>query len=99
MIRQANRVRVFLNGVEEPEIDAELDVTSEDSRQLYWGARSDQFAPLQGNLAQVAFFDRPLEAREALELHTTSGQPRGTSSILSVYPGMSIVFRYLPKTR
>ncbi len=71
----------------------------EGNGQLYWGARSDQFAPLQGNLAQVAFFDRPLEAREALELHTHSGQPRGTSSILSGVSRMSIVFRYLPKTR
>ncbi len=78
MIRDANRVRAYLNGEPQPEIDAEVVVTATGNKEFFLGARSDQFAPLYGQLAQFALFDRPLSVDEVQLIHAASGQPVGT---------------------
>ena len=74
VIRNETHVRVFLNGQSEPEIDAEIAVTTNGSQEFFLGARSDQFAPLQGNIAYFSLFDRSLSDVEAKQVHTASGQ-------------------------
>ena len=75
LIRDGGRVRAHLNGAEQPEIDAEIEAAAVGNTQFYLGARSDQFAPLRGQLAYFALFDRALTPAEAKQLHTASGQP------------------------
>ncbi|MCA9267792.1 MAG: DUF1553 domain-containing protein, partial [Planctomycetales bacterium] len=75
VVRQANRVKVFLNGAAQPEIDAELTPTFGDSHDYCLGVRSDDFAPLVGNLAEAAVFARPLEDDAALRLFSAAGRP------------------------
>lgn len=78
LVRDEKRVRAYLNGETKPEFDAEIEPTAKGVKEFFLGARSDQFAPLQGNLAQFALFDRALTADEAKTLHTASGQSVGT---------------------
>lgn len=75
LVRSEKRIRVHLNG--QLEIDADLDPTFGSSLQYCLANRSDQFAPLQGNIGEVALFDRDLSDDEAQLLHAASGQPRG----------------------
>jgi len=77
LVRRGEEATVWLNGGKEPEIDGTLEVTAADSREFFIGARSDTFAPLAGRLAEVALFDRALEAREAAALFAASGQKPG----------------------
>ncbi len=76
--RRGAKATVWLNGVEEPEIDGALDVTAAAAREFRLGARNDDFAPLSGGLAEVAIFDRPLGAAEAAALFAASGQTPGS---------------------
>ncbi|WP_419189603.1 DUF1553 domain-containing protein [Stieleria marina] len=79
MIRSKNRVRVFLNGQLKPEIDHEIAATFGDSTEFCFANRSDKFAPLDGNLAEFAIFERGLTDDESQRLHLASGQPRGAA--------------------
>lgn len=94
-VRDGKHVRAYLNGETKPEIDAEIEATAPGIQEFFLGARSDNFAPLQGHLAQFALFDRALNAEEARQLHTASGQPVGTpkastpAATLSVAPPLS----------
>lgn len=81
MVRQGNQIRVYLNGVSEPEIDAEIEPTFGEETRFTLGARSDRFAPLEGNLGHFSLFSRPLEAEEAEAIHAASGQPRGVRQL------------------
>ncbi len=85
-IRDGARVRVFLNGQLEPEIDAEIDPTTNGSQEFFLGARNDQFAPLQGNLAYFSLFDRAVSNVEAKQLYASSGQPIGTPKVAAINP-------------
>ncbi len=76
-IRDGKRVRVYLDGLEKALIDGDMEVTSPGVASFFLGARSDNFAPLRGQLAHFALFDRALSAEEAKKLHTASGQPVG----------------------
>jgi putative membrane-bound dehydrogenase-like protein len=86
VVREGTQVRVFLNGQTTPEIDAQIDNTLTESQPLFLGARSDRFAPLVGQLAHVAAFDRPLTSAEVATLYTASGQPIGTAEPLPAVP-------------
>ncbi len=79
LVREAGRVKVFLNGA--LEIDAPLKPTFGQSPDYCLANRSDKFAPLVGNLAHFAIFDRALSDQEAIELHAASGQPTGTRTL------------------
>lgn len=81
LVRDGERVRVWLNGETKPEIDARARAAVPEVGQIFLGARSDQFAPLAGQLAQFALFDRALRVDEVQRLHTASGQPKGTAKV------------------
>ena len=71
-VREGQHVRVYLDGHESPEIDGELALTDANNRQLFLASRSDNFSPLDGQLAQVALFDRELTANEAQSLYKSA---------------------------
>ena len=77
LVRRGEEATVWLNGQEEPEFDGTLEVTAADAREFFLGSRNDDFAPLAGRLAEVALFDRALEATEAMTLFASSGQKPG----------------------
>jgi hypothetical protein len=59
MVRDARRVRVYLNGNDEPEIDAELSSKSEAViATCFVGGRSDNDSNWEGRIDEVAVFDR-----------------------------------------
>ena len=81
MIRNGDHIQVFLNGDSKPEIDAEVEVTTAGSQEFFFGARNDNFAPLQGSLAQIGLFNRGLTSEEAVLLHSAALQnPAGPTA-------------------
>ena len=56
--RLGSRVKVTLNG--KAEIDAELPVTAPGARELFFGRRCDDFAPLEGSFEKVEVSGLPL---------------------------------------
>ena len=77
MVHDGKRVRVFLNGAVEPEIDADVAATAPSPSDYFFGARNDGFAPLLGMMAHIALFDRALTGDEAQTLHAASGLAAG----------------------
>lgn len=77
--RDANQVRVYLNG--QPEIEASLPATFGESQDISIATRSDQFAPLEGNIGHLAIYEHAIKDSEALALHQSSGQPLGPEPI------------------
>lgn len=65
MVRQEQKITVYLNGDPKPEIAADLPVGyPENCEEILLGGRADHFANLQGMLEEVAVYDRPLTPRE-----------------------------------
>ena len=59
MVRQVQKVTVYLNGDPKPEIEGELAITyPADCPDMLFGGRSDNFANLQGMLEEIAVYDR-----------------------------------------
>ncbi len=81
LVREKDRVRLQLNGVENLDIDAELPPASEEVREFTLGSRSDGMFSLQGNMTEFAFFDRALSPQEAKLLHSASGQPERSGPV------------------
>ncbi|MDP1564198.1 MAG: LamG-like jellyroll fold domain-containing protein [Pirellulaceae bacterium] len=73
VVRDANRVQVYLNGGSSPEIDTTIESTISGPQPLFVGSRSDFFAPLMGQMAHLAVFDRKLEADAVPTLFTAAG--------------------------
>ncbi len=74
LTRQGDRVRVYLNGDPEPEIDGRLIATFPSGESpLFIGGRNDRFAPFVGRIDQVSIYDRVLTAEEAGDLWKASG--------------------------
>ena len=74
LVRQGDRVRVYLNGDPEPEIDGRLVSTFPDGcGQIIIGARNDRFAPFEGRIDHVAIYDRPLAPEEIAAHFAASG--------------------------
>ncbi len=92
LVRQAGRVKLFLNGDPQPEIDAELPATFGDSPDFCLASRSDKFAPLVGNMAEFAIYGRAISDDQAQRLHAASGQPRGSRT-----PGLAMGVRERPQ--
>lgn len=63
LVRSGNEVKVYLNGQAEPEISAAAAKTYDASR-VVLGTRADGYAPFQGRLDEVAFFDRALTGEQ-----------------------------------
>lgn len=59
--REGDRVRVYLNDGETPEIDAEVG-GSASAINCFIGGRSDNDSNFEGRIDEVAVFDRPLES-------------------------------------
>jgi len=78
MVRSNDRVRLYLNGEKDPEIDSEIKIANNPDREIFVGSRNDNFAPLKGQLAELAIFDRALDVKEVKKLHVASGQKVGT---------------------
>jgi hypothetical protein len=66
--RAGKRVTAFLNGASKPAFEGEADVTTAGANTFFVGARSDHFAPLDGQIAEFALFDRALDAGAAAQL-------------------------------
>jgi hypothetical protein len=79
LVRRGAVIKVFLNG--RLEIEGDLPATFGESLDYCFADRSDHFAPLDGALAEWAFFERPLADEEALQLHAASGQPQGVQTL------------------
>jgi hypothetical protein len=75
MVRNGTHVEVFLNG--SLEVVGNLPPTFGEADDFCLANRSDNFAPLEGHLAQFSLFPRVLSDEEAIQLHAASGQPRG----------------------
>lgn len=74
LVRQDDRVRVYLNGEIDPEIEGQLTATfADDERQWFFGSRNDRFAPLRGKIDQVSVYDRALSGEEAHQLWQATG--------------------------
>ncbi len=86
MARKGSRVTLWLNGASEPEIEGEIVPTAPDAREYFLGSRNDHFAPLDGHLAEVALFDRALEAAEAAALFAASGLEPGKPRLAPPLP-------------
>jgi hypothetical protein len=78
-VRAGKRVTVYLNGASAPAFDGEADVTAADANTFFVGARCDQFAPLDGQIAEFALFDRALGAADAAPLYRAAGVAGGGS--------------------
>ncbi len=65
LVRDSDRVRVFLNGNAEPEIDAAVSShTPSAIASCFIGGRSDNDSNWEGRMDEVAVFDRALSADE-----------------------------------
>lgn len=74
--REGTRVRVYLNGHPEPEIDHELVPTYANARDTFFlGGRSDGLYGLEGKLDDVALYDRALTSAEVTAHFLASGNP------------------------
>ncbi len=81
LTRSGEKVRLYLNGVEKPEIEAQFKISAPEGSRIFVGARNDQFSPLKGGLAHLAIFERALNRNECLSLHRASGHKRGTKQV------------------
>lgn len=77
LVRNTDKISLFLNGVTRPEFTGKVPATFGESKTFFLAKRSDKFAPLKGNIAEVALFDRAISPEEIEMLHRASGQPRG----------------------
>ena len=76
-IREKNHIKLMLNGETTLDLDADITATTTGLQPFFLGARNDHFAPLQGQLAYYAIFDRALTVDETKQLHEASGHPVG----------------------
>ncbi|NNM30431.1 MAG: hypothetical protein HKO57_12995, partial [Akkermansiaceae bacterium] len=104
MVREGGRVRVYLNGNPEPEIDGKLARTYPDGHpQFFFGGRNDNFANLQGRLDEVALYDRVLSPKEigahyrAVKLMPAAGAAPGATGPEPVSPAEARRTIHVPK--
>ena len=82
-VREGKHARLYLNGNPKPEFDAEVPITTKGARDIFIGGRNDFFQmTLTGNMAQFALFPRALNPKEALQLHSASGRPKGSGKVM-----------------
>ncbi|MFV1964986.1 MAG: LamG-like jellyroll fold domain-containing protein [Pirellulaceae bacterium] len=72
LVREGSRVRVYRNGIPEPEIDAPATVTRPQKSLLFVGGRSDGLFTFEGKIDEVSVFDRALSVEEITELFAAS---------------------------
>ncbi len=64
LVRDGKRVRVYLNGQREPEIDGRAAAPAVDTGQVFVGGRSDRLFGFEGKVDEVMLFDRALAPKE-----------------------------------
>ncbi|MBI3881446.1 MAG: c-type cytochrome [Verrucomicrobia bacterium] len=84
LVRDGARVTAYLNG--QLETSGDIEVTAPSAREFFLGARSDNFAPLQGGLAEFAMFDRALKAEEVTQLFKAVEVPVARPVVTSAPP-------------
>lgn len=62
LVRESDRVRVYLNDRESPEIELEGVAAPPDAASYFFGGRSDNRFNFEGRLDEIALFDRAIEA-------------------------------------
>jgi Concanavalin A-like lectin/glucanases superfamily len=78
LVRDGKTVRVYLDGNRKPEVAGEVGVTRPDSApDLFVGGRSDNFANLEGKVAEAAVYTRALTPGEVARHYAESGFNRG----------------------
>jgi hypothetical protein len=76
LVRAGDQVRVHLNGRPEPEFVGRATVDPRlAGTEWYFGGRSDNFANLEGKLAEAAIYDRALSAEEVARHYEAAGMP------------------------
>jgi hypothetical protein len=74
LVRNGPRIAVHLNGHAAPEITGQMDKGYPDGvQQLFLGGRNDNFANLQGKIAEVSVYDRALAPEEAVRHYQAAG--------------------------
>ncbi|MFN3152522.1 DUF1553 domain-containing protein [Bremerella sp.] len=81
MVRKGDRLSVYLNGLEKPEIDGKLEPTFGNESRFSLGGRSEGFAPLTGNLAHFSLFSKSLSGADVVALHDASERPKGVMQL------------------
>ncbi len=74
LVRQGDRVAVYLDGRKEPEIASTTPVEFAQA-ELHFGSRNDGFAGLEGKLAEVAVYDRALRPEEIAGHYAAATKP------------------------
>jgi concanavalin A-like lectin/glucanase superfamily protein len=78
LVRDGKRVRAYLNGRTEPEIDGEvIEVTGRANYPWYFGGRLDKSANFEGKLAEVAIYDQALKPDEVANHYRAASVPAG----------------------
>jgi len=76
LVRQRERLAVYLDGRTKPEIAGAVPTeASAPHAHLYFGNRNDGFAGLEGKLAEVAVYDRPLGPAEIATHYAAATKP------------------------
>ncbi len=76
MVREGNRVRVYLNGNPTPEIAGETQVGyPAEIGEVFVGGRNDNFANFEGKIDEVAIYNRALGPPE-ISAHWAAARPR-----------------------
>jgi len=73
LVRDGNRVSVYLNGNREPELQVVSDAAA--APEFYIGGRNDHEATFEGKISDVAIFGRALGADETSDLYRASDLP------------------------
>ena len=76
LVRGVERVRVYLNGKTEPEIDVKVARDSyETGNDWFFGGRNDGVSNLEGKLSEAAIYDRALTPEEIAGHYQAAGAP------------------------
>jgi len=79
LVREGQRVTVYLDGNPTPEIASEAAVSlPADARDVFVGGRCDGFSNWEGKVTEVAVYGRALGAEEAARHYAASGMTRPT---------------------
>ena len=74
MVRQKQKISVYLNGDPEPEVRSDLPIEYPPGcKQILLGGRADNFANLQGMMEEIALYDRVLSVQEIKQHFDAAG--------------------------
>jgi hypothetical protein len=76
LVRDGDRMTLYVNGHPEPEIDAQAEVSYPNSmKQFFIGGRYDNIFNFEGKIDEVAVYDRPLSSHEVAKHYAASLEP------------------------